>query len=293
MKIDKTPLQTACLILLFLTIGSALQAQSQMIFGSYTENFDTPGSHGWSHSTLDDFNWEVHSGPTTSPDTGPSNAYRGNNYIYAEASAHYNEKAFLVSPIFNLTGFDSPKVTYHFHMSGDDMGELRMDMSTDGGLTWSISQIHSGDQGPYWVNDFLNIEGIMGNGQDVRFRFRAKIGNGYESDIALDYFKITEVTSQKVAPQTGTFHDEGFENVLSNAAIYPNPVGEVMNLRVPELEEIAHLKVFNLQGVQVMDQAIHPGQRSLEVDTKNLPTGVYLVKISSGNFSNTLRMLKE
>lgn len=293
MKINKTPFRTPLLILLFLTIGTALQAQSQMIFGSYTENFDTPGSHGWSHSTLDDFNWEVHSGPTTSPDTGPSSAYSGTNYIYAEASAHYNEKAFLVSPIFNLTGFDSPRVTYQFHMSGDDMGELRMDLSTDGGLTWSISQINSGDQGQYWVSDFLNIGSIMGNGQDVRFRFRAKIGNGYKSDIAIDYFTIREMAPQKTGTQTATSIDEDMENALANAFIYPNPVGNTMNLRVSELEELVHLEVFNLQGVRAMVRDIYPGQGSIKVDTKNLPSGMYLVRLSTENFSNTLRMVKE
>lgn len=99
------------------------------------------------------------------------------------------------------------------------------------------------------------------------------------------------------AAEQGTFtlrlSDDGLGNDSfdsSNFTYYPNPVKNVLNLSYNQ--NIAAVDVFNLIGQKVSNNEINAtvGQ----VDMTELPSGVYLVKVTTANNqSKTIRVIKE
>ena len=97
--------------------------------------------------------------------------------------------------------------------------------------------------------------------------------------------------------EQGTFtlrlSDDGLGNDSfdsSNFTYYPNPVKNVLNLSYNQ--DIAAVDVFNLIGQKVSNNEINAtvGQ----VDMTELPSGVYLVKVTTANNqSKTIRVIKE
>lgn len=69
---------------------------------------------------------------------------------------------------------------------------------------------------------------------------------------------------------------------------YPNPVKDVLNLSYNQ--EISNVEVFNILGQQVMAKAINATQST--VDVTQLTPGTYMVKVFSGNESQTIKVIK-
>lgn len=94
----------------------------------------------------------------------------------------------------------------------------------------------------------------------------------------------------------GTFNISAYDASLGNDsvsqrtfAIYPNPVRDVLNLSAQT--EISQVAVFNLLGQQVLQQKFSATVGQL--DMTPLSAGTYLVKITSGNQVQTLKVIKE
>ena len=77
---------------------------------------------------------------------------------------------------------------------------------------------------------------------------------------------------------------ETSENILENKSIviYPNPIEDWLTLRMKNKETIENIKVFNLNGLLVLEAKIS----SSKVNVKTLPKGIYIVvvKTSEGEF---------
>ncbi|MEE4256157.1 MAG: PKD domain-containing protein, partial [Bacteroidales bacterium] len=146
----------------------------------------------WANVTGDDYDWDVHSGATASANTGPSSDHTGGgNYLYIEASSCFSQTESITSPVFDLTGLSDADMTFWYHMWGADMGTLSVQVSTDGGTSWS-SNIWSlsGDQGNSWQQQVINLDSYVSE-NDLVIRFTGATGADYASDIAIDDFSLT------------------------------------------------------------------------------------------------------
>ncbi len=164
----------------------------------------------WEQSADDDIDWTANYGSTPSAGTGPNSGADGSYYVYVEASGNSNKKAILESPCYDLSNTALPELSFQFHMYGNDMGSLAVQVSEDGGDTWSGNIWYvSGNQGPD-LPDISRFEKPIGPfaplafdisaqpwmqatipvgdfaSAATKFRFVAVTGPGYTSDIALD-----------------------------------------------------------------------------------------------------------
>ncbi len=74
-----------------------------------------------------------------------------------------------------------------------------------------------------------------------------------------------------------------------NLLLYPNPITDQLNIRVPaSLESNYHLTVFNQFG-----QAVYEGKLSPLISTQEWPSGMYWLKISDGRQSWKQAILKQ
>jgi len=187
----------------------------------YLEGFES-GLGGWSQSDLDDFDWTLNSGGTSSTNTGPANASEGNNYIYTESSSpNYPDKSsVLLSPCFDLSAISNPELAIDYHMYGSAMGTLVIEGSEDG-VSWNDILVVSGDQGSFWNSQVISL-GSYSTATNFQIRFRVTTANSYTSDVAIDKIEIgaTGTVGNTDPCENGYIsafpYQEGFENGLGN-----------------------------------------------------------------------------
>ncbi|EPR72674.1 hypothetical protein ADIWIN_2287 [Winogradskyella psychrotolerans RS-3] len=80
------------------------------------------------------------------------------------------------------------------------------------------------------------------------------------------------------------------ENALTTFSVYPNPTANILNIK--SSQEIDNVTVFNLLGQNVASFSKNEITNS-SIDMSELSNGLYLVKITSGDKTQTLRVTKE
>ncbi len=158
------------------------------------------GSQGWTNPD-GTYGWRRDSGTTPSGSTGPSvdqtlGTTSGYHY-YMESSSNQgpyvssNPPSYLVSP--DISGSDR-SVEFYYHMYGSTMGTLHLDVSTNGGSTWTSVWSKSGQQhtsmSAPWTKATVNLGAYSGT---IKLRFRGvstASSSGWKSDMAVDSIRI-------------------------------------------------------------------------------------------------------
>lgn len=75
----------------------------------------------------------------------------------------------------------------------------------------------------------------------------------------------------------------------ANFAYYPNPVKNILN--VSHTEDISHIAVYNLLGQQVIAKSVNNTQS--QIDMSELAAGTYMVRVTAGNQTKTMKVIKQ
>ncbi|MTI21076.1 T9SS type A sorting domain-containing protein [Fulvivirga sp. RKSG066] len=158
----------------------------------YAESFEnTLGL--WSQSTADDLNWTIDANGTPSSNTGPASAIDGTYYIYMEVSGNGtgfpNKRAILNSPCFDLSGQTGASASFNYHMTGNAVGTIALEVSNDNGNNWVSVWSRSGDQGSAWNNADIDLSSYAGG--TLLLRFNGVSGSSWQGDIAIDNFGLS------------------------------------------------------------------------------------------------------
>ncbi|WP_082132691.1 LamG-like jellyroll fold domain-containing protein [Bizionia psychrotolerans] len=164
----------------------------------YNEGFELGNTGAWIQDTSDDRNWTNRTGGTPSNFTGPSGANGGTRYLYTEATGNFNKTYNLISPCFDITSATSAQFSFYYHMYGADMGNLYVELSTNGGFSydynlWSQSGQVQTSNGQAWNRVNLNLAPYLG--QTITIRFRGETGSDYSSDMAIDNLSLIATTT--------------------------------------------------------------------------------------------------
>ncbi len=158
---------------------------------------ECPLQGSWSNMERPDdwIDWLIHAGPTMTTGTGPNrDATSGvGKFAYVESSCEaigYADKpAALLSPCFNLSGIPAAEFEFAYHMFGADMGDLNIDVSTDGCNNWTTIDTISGQQqasaSAPWRRKLVNLIPYAKKNH-LRIRLQGVTGPSYLSDIAVD-----------------------------------------------------------------------------------------------------------
>jgi len=161
------------------------------------ESFETDFGP-WMQSVTSGFSWVRHTGSTPTSGTGPVGAMNGSYYIYADAATNTNKVA-SIEACFDLTAFCAAEIEYNYHMLGSNVGQLRLDASTDNGLTWNNIWTEIGDQGVSWYVAKVDLNTYAG--APVFLRFSAS-NTGPFGDIALDNVRLRAFQQPKIGDIT-------------------------------------------------------------------------------------------
>ncbi len=181
-------------------------------------------SGGWTNASnglVDDIDWRTHAGSTPSNGTGPFFDFdpgtQAGKYIYLEASGGCTfQEAQLISPCIELVNIQAPELTFGYHMDGEAMGELHIDVLVNSEWVLDVIPPISADNGVNWSTAAVNLSPYLG--EVINIRFRGVTGPDWQSDMALDGISIQESTSspevdfaasdQSICPnQVVTFYD--------------------------------------------------------------------------------------
>lgn len=156
-------------------------------------NADCELSGPWINSKNDDQDWLIHSGTTSTLNTGPEGDISGiGNYIYLENSVELcgqRNKAILETTCIEIVDNPGPcDMSFYYHMLGEDIDSLLLLISKDNGRTWDTLFASYGSQGNNWNRSFIDLEEY--EGQYVSMRFIGISGVNDRADIGLDQIEF-------------------------------------------------------------------------------------------------------
>ncbi len=188
-----------------------VQTQCVPFTAPFTETFDGPGwvpgtgsaNTGdalkvcWTRDAGSGYFWGVRTGTTVSTSTGPTNDFSGSgNYIYTEASSGSQDDTInFMSPEIDVSALAEPYLTFQYHMYGDDMGTLEVDVYD--GSTWHIGVFTvSGEQqlsgGDPWLKAGVDLSLLNLASDTIMIRFVGIRGPDFNGDISIDEFSLDE-----------------------------------------------------------------------------------------------------
>ena len=259
-----------------------------------SEGFEV-GFGEWINDTADDLDWLSRSGSTPSSGTGPTSAAEGSTYIYVEASGqntgYPNKIAIIESPCLDISNTVNPTIDYSYHQYGSQMGTLYLDVNINGNwlmyrsssssnINWRVASHSLAELKPYGT---------------IKLRFRAVTGSGYKSDIAIDDIVIyDEGTSAKTSDNKENLNlivEEGI-----SVEVYPNPISTLGTIEFSlKTANNVSIDLINNTGQVVktiLDVAPHSdGTHSIDLNTANLPSGIYILRLATEDEMQTKKII--
>ncbi len=214
----------------------------------YTENWES-GRGLFSEQAGDDGDWLLNTGGTPSGSTGPS---QGNGpagqYLYIESSdigvttgaIGFNARAIIASSCIDLTNHYNASLSFDYHMYGADMGTLALEVSEDGGITWTQAFSVSGQQqtsnADAWTTEVVDLSAGNYDGKIIRVRFNGLTGSSFNSDMAIDNFVIT---ATEVCTVTTTWDGSSWDNGTPTANVQAVIAGDYNMNTQPSIDACA------------------------------------------------------
>jgi MAM domain, meprin/A5/mu/SprB repeat/Secretion system C-terminal sorting domain/Putative metal-binding motif len=141
----------------------------------------------------DEQDWLVWKGKTDTENTGPSGDVNGTgNYIYIENNPLIctpgNQIVLQSKCVQVLSNASTCDMSFYYHMYGEDITHLSLEISTDNAQTWDELYHIASNQGDDWKRVTLSLSEY--DNQIAIFRFRAQSSQSPLADIALDQIEF-------------------------------------------------------------------------------------------------------
>lgn len=141
--------------------------------------------------------WGIRATASTTPNTGPNTDHSGSgNFAYLESSAgSVGQQAFLESPFIDVSGLTIPELRFYYHMFGNSMGTLSVDVFSANSQSWtsnvfSISGQQHANGAAAYTEAVVDLSAFAGD--SIVLRFVATKGNERYSDMAIDELTVDE-----------------------------------------------------------------------------------------------------
>lgn len=194
------------------------------------------------------------------------------------------QDAHLTSPSFSLVGTTNPvlkfnaKIGYEYMVDPNPNGDLKVEVSTDGGTTWNQVWVEE-DYGFFIDYETLAVTVSLtpyAGQANVKFRFHY-VANDADSLSIDDVLVLSSATLS--TQETGA-------KVKDITNIYPNPTRGEINIKTDK--KIKSVTVIDASGKSLLNNT------SERLDISSLPKGNYLLKVDfSDGTSKTEKVIKQ
>ncbi len=228
------------------------------------------------------------------------NTGSGTKAYCTNAGGNYDDlsKDYLLTPCFDMTQVINPAISFKLAFDIEENWDaFYVQYSTDYGQTWEI--LGTADD-PNWYNsDFEQSEclgrqwtgtnpdmllyshdlSFLANETHVMFRFvMASDPSVNQEGVVLDDLKITG---------TAGVIDERISNAIM---LYPNPAKNTIHLKWDDEVNVSGIEIMSLDGKQLTISRPENVSQYI-IDISHLPTGMYLVKISTDKGSGMKKLI--
>ncbi len=255
----------------------ALEAVFEDPGESVTDNFN---NNGWGISTT-----TFVSAPSSITDS-PSGNYQNNA-----------NKTITLKDAIDLSNAIGANVTFNAKWEIENNWDYtQFEVSTDNGATWTPQcgkytnngstnsgqptgqPLYDGEQND-WVFEEIDLSDYLGESILVRFQFES------DSGVSGDGFYFDDLTIN-IVNDIGLSVSGISENPFS---IYPNPVDDLLNIDTSLSSYTAEL--YTIQGQRVFVSENNTGAQTL--DYSKYTSGIYLLKLTSKEVSQTFKIVKQ
>ncbi len=191
----------------------------------------------------------------------------------------------LISPIFDLTSYDNPYVSFQvwfMNAGGNGQPDDELTVYLDNGNTEvlldviDMSTFDWSEIKEYRVSNFLQPTENM----ELKVETSDLQGSGHLVEAAFDNFAVynkMESSTQDIS-------------WAQDFILSPNPASSFFNINVPEVLSNYDIRIFDVLGRVVYQEEFNYHQ-NINLDTKNWAQGVYQVSLRSGNESFTKKIV--
>ena len=138
-------------------------------------------------------NWLSEDGSIPSTDIGPDIDHTlgttTGKYLYVESSGCNNAAANLVSDQLDFTSLTAPAIEFWYHMYGATIVTLQVDVSTNGGMSFTDVTPTFTDNENTWQYKRIALNAYAGI-PNVRVRIKDITGTSFASDMAIDDIRV-------------------------------------------------------------------------------------------------------
>ncbi len=284
--------------------GNAANDTSNSTFNVVSSGSPTPFSYGFEPVTFPPSGWDLDNqdgSVTWARTTGAAKT--------GVASMWFNSINYpcngcidiITLPNLDLTSIASPQMTFQvaYRMLSDPQGNpnwsdsLRVDISTDCGITWTnlyfkystnlttivptFSTIPFVPTQNDWRLETINLLPYASN-DNVLFRF--KVSSDYENNMYVDDINIESATG------IGEVNNE------FPFSVYPNPGSGIININMNALlEKNNMISVFNMLGSKVFEKKIIAGNKRIQLNLSHFDNGVYSLNLKSDSENRTVKLI--
>ncbi|WP_162198218.1 LamG-like jellyroll fold domain-containing protein [Geofilum rubicundum] len=136
--------------------------------------------------------------------------------------------------------------------------------------------------------DFKPVLNYIGRGEHT-----AALFNGRVDDFRIYNYALTpeEVVDISASPVTGLTDSE--PDLSDTFSVWPTPANDVLNLSFsqPLNQNGLDIEIYNMNGRMVMNPFISSGAETTILNISGLPNGIYLLKLFSGSFVSTRKIV--
>jgi hypothetical protein len=134
----------------------------------------------------------------------------------------------------------------------------------------------------------------------------ASAGGYYTSAVNLTLsWTLGETLIPSYGPTNGLILTHGFQSILRTVTVeekidapvkvtvFPNPAGDYLNIRFADpLDTEVSLIIIDAQGKLFKTQVIESSTTEIQLNFQDLPSGLYLLKLTKGKLSNVYKVIK-
>jgi hypothetical protein len=110
------------------------------------------------------------------------------------------------------------------------------------------------------------------------------------------YYQLRQVDFNGTSEKSPVVSVKGTINAATTISLYPNPVGNsVLNVQFSqEYNSVAHINIMSASGhmVYTSNTESHPGVNTIQVDTRSLKPGLYILIFNDGKSQTSTRFSK-
>lgn len=195
----------------------------------------------------------------------------------------------LISPVYDLTAFSDPVITYMRWYSNEmgtspNLDNWEVYISNDGATWRLVERTRRSDRS--WRRHAVRVTNFVTPSATVRLRFVAQdLNPGSIVEAAIDDIRIYEQSPATSVEET---------RLLNSAQVYPNPTDGLLYLQLNLQEAVQlNLQLRNNLGQLINQESLNleAGMQQHQMQLAHLPAGVYFLQLSTPNSQSVRRVV--